>query len=57
MCKKKDKNFIMRVNSEDFELLKVITSKNGLSVSEFLRLLIESTIVDYKKKGAGKNEN
>lgn len=54
MCKKKDKNFIMRVNSEDFELLKVITSKNGLSVSEFLRLLIESTIIDYKKKGLEK---
>ncbi len=49
MGKRKNKNLLVRINDGDFDLLKVISKSNGLTVSETIRLLIDSTILDYKK--------
>ena len=48
--KENDKRFHFRLPEEDYNIIKTLATKYGMSTSRYIRLLIDMVVTDYKVK-------
>ena len=48
--KPKNTSFLMRINNEDLEIIRILAKRYGMSTSRYIRLLIDLPVMEYKRQ-------